>query len=82
MTVMVKFLRIDLSKYSFRLEKHEECDDGGDDSEASSQTDHDQSPSRIFVFLVSCVIDPKMWIINIDILRAKLMCLLTLQVNL
>ena len=57
-----QFQRLNLSKYFFRFENHEECDNGGDDSETSNKSNNDEDPSRIFVCLViSCVfVDPKM----------------------
>ena len=46
-------------KYFFRFENHEECDNGGDDSETSNESNNDEDPCSIFV--ISCVfVDPKM----------------------
>ena len=65
----------------FRFENHEECDEGGDDSETSNKADNNEDPSRIFV--TSCVfVDPKILTIEYDISRVKFLSLLTLQVNL
>ena len=53
---------VSVPEFSFGLDKHEECDEGGDDSQTPSKADNYQSPSRIFVFLVSGLVraDPEM----------------------
>ena len=58
--LLFHFQRLNLSKYFFRFENHEKCDNGRDDRETSNNSNNDEDPSSIFVCLAISCVDPKM----------------------